>query len=59
MTYVIRYLQRKITYLDIRKIHMVKNPVTHVSGAITFMREQRICVDIRQVYTLNQLKCNA
>ena len=31
----------------------------HVSSAITFMGEQRTCVDIMQVHTLNQLKCNA
>ena len=42
-----------------RKIYMVKKTVTHVSCAIKSMGEQRICVDIKQVLTLNQLKCNA
>ena len=42
-----------------RKIYMVKKTVTHASCAIKSMGEQRICVDIKQVLTLNQLKCNA
>ena len=54
VTYVLKYLLRKETYGDIRKINMVKNPVTNVSYAIKFMGEQRICVDIKQVHTLNQ-----
>ena len=37
---------------------MVKKAVTHVSYAIKFVGEQRICVDIKQVHTLNQLECN-
>ena len=32
--------------------------VTHVSYAIKFMGKQRICLDMKPVHTLNQLKCN-
>ena len=37
---------------------MVKKTVTHVIYAIKSMGERNICLDIKQVHTLNQLKCN-